>query len=39
MDGAISELREALRINPKNTEPHNSLGTSLWETDDLDGAI
>jgi Flp pilus assembly protein TadD len=28
LDGAIAELREALRLNPNNDLAHNNLGVS-----------
>ena len=29
LDGATKEFREALRINPKDAEAHNSLGETF----------
>src|SRR6266849_5242989 len=39
LDGAIAELREAIRLMPDDAEAHNNLGTTLGGKGDLDGAI
>ena len=38
-DGAIAELREAVRLNPNNDMAHNNLGAALENKGDLDGGI
>jgi tetratricopeptide (TPR) repeat protein len=39
VDSAISELKEALRLQPDNGEAHFALGWALDDRGDMDGAI
>jgi len=39
MDGAIVELREAVRLNPDLVEAHSGLGDGMRFKHDLDGAM
>src|SRR5262249_29218011 len=38
LNGAITALREAVRLKPKAAEAHNNLGSVLLDKRDLDGA-
>jgi tetratricopeptide (TPR) repeat protein len=39
LDGAIAELKEAIRLKPNLAEAHTCLGKTLAEKGDLDGAV
>ena len=39
LDGAIAELRESIRLNPRIAKAHAYLGVALRETGDLDAAV
>jgi Flp pilus assembly protein TadD len=39
LDQAVAEYREAIRLDPANTDAHSGLGAVLLYLNDVDGAI